>query len=399
MTTLLIPRSLSLFLMTLALSPAVLFAQEEQEVRHGPHAPRLKMKDSRVEVPIDTSTRHPVVELTINDQGPFRFVVDSGAGGTLIDDDLAKKLGLETVGMARTGDASGHAPKEMPLVVVDRIGIGDALFLDGMAVVGDLDAVWHDQKDGADGVLAFNTFASCLVTFDYPGGKLIIEKGSLPPADGQDILAYTEDHRLPTLRLNIAGVQTPVTLDTGAALVGVLAANLEGRVKTKAAPAEVGKARRMNTTATIREARIDGSLMLGRHEIVEPIFHFMGERSAIGYTIFKHFAITFDQQAKLVRLTRASQSPITIDPRYTAGFGAKPTDAGREVWYVLDGLPAAKAGLKEGDVITTVNGRPQGDFDLTQWRGLFEKAATIKLSVRRGDHQREIAFETLLAVP
>ena len=372
------------------------FAQER--VEHGPHAPRLKLKEPRVEVPMDTSTRHPVIELTINDEGPFRFVVDSGAGGTLIDDDLAKKLGLQTIGIAQTGDASGHAPKEMPLVAVERIGIGSARFLDSVAVVGDLDAVWHDQKDGADGVLAFNTFANCLVTFDYPSGKLIIEKGALPSADGNDILAYVEDHHLPTLTLNITGVETPVTLDTGAALTGVLATDLEGRVKTKGAPVAVGKARRMNTTETMSEARINGSVMLGRHEIAEPIVHFMGERSAIGYNIFKHFAITFDQQAKTVRFARSSTAPITIEPRYTAGFGAKPVEGGREVWFVLDGLPAAKAGLKEGDVITTINGRPSGDMDVAPWRAMFEKAGSVKLAVRRGDAQREISFENLLAV-
>lgn len=397
MTSLRPLRARLLVLFIAGMLPALGFAQEI--VRHGPPTPRLKLKEPRVEAPLDISTRHPVVELTINDEGPFRFVVDSGAGGTLIDDDLAKTLGLETIGKALTGDASGNAPQEMPLVAVDRIEIGSAGFFDSVAVVADLDAVWHDQKDGADGVLAFNSFANCLVTFDYPNGKLIMEEGKLPPADGKDVLAYKEDRRLPTVRLNIGGVEVPVTLDTGAVVAGALAAELEGKVQTKAAPVTVGKGRRMNTTMTVREARINGNVMLGRHEIVEPIFHFMGERSVLGYPIFKHFAITFDQQSKLVRLTRASQSPITIDPRYTAGFGAKPVEAGREVWYVLEGLPAEKAGLKEGDIITAINGRPQGDFDMTQWRELFEKAGTVKLTVRRGDKQEEIAFDNLLAVP
>lgn len=386
----------SIFLASACCSSGVI-AQEV--VRHGPHAPRARLKEPRIEVPMDTSTRHPVIELTINDEGPFRFVVDSGAGGTLIDDDLAKKLNLETIGIARTGDASGHAPKEMPLVAVNRIGIGSAQFFDSVGVIGDLDAVWHDQQDGADGVLAFNTFAQCLVTFDYPSGKLIIEKGSLPSADGKDILTYAEVQQLPTLMLDIAGVETPVTLDTGAALTAVLAADLEGKVKTKSAPVTVGKTRRMNTTGTLSEARLDGSVMLGSHEIKEPILHFMGERSAIGYNIFKHFALTFDQEAKTVRLTRSGSGPITFPPRYTAGFGAKPVEGGRDVWFVLDGLPAAKAGLKEGDVITTVNGRPSGDIDVAQWRALFEKPGSFKLAVQRGESKQEIAFENLLAVP
>jgi hypothetical protein len=140
-----------------------------------------------MEVPMDLSIRRPVIELTINDQGPFLFVVDSGAGGTVIDDDLAKKLNLKTIGKALTGDVSGQAPKEMPLVAVDRIGIGSAKFLDSIAVIGDLDAVWNDQQDGPDGVLAFSTFAECLVTFDYR--RAHSGKGTLPH-DGRDILEW-----------------------------------------------------------------------------------------------------------------------------------------------------------------------------------------------------------------
>jgi len=348
---------------------------------------------------MDLTTRHPVIELTINDEGPYRFVVDSGAGGTLIDDDLAKKLGLETIGTARTADASGHAPREMPLVAVDRIGIGSAQFYDSIGVIGDLDEIWHDQQDGADGVLGFNTFTQCLVTFDYPGGKLIVEKGSLPAANEKDVLAYVEDHRLPTVKLNITGIDVPVTLDTGAALTGALAADLEGKIKTRSSPVAVGKAKRMNTTFTVQEARIDGSIMLGAYEIKEPIVHFMGERSVIGYNVFKHFAITFDQQAKLVRFARSGSGPITFEPRYTAGFNARPVDGGRQVWFVLDNLPAARAGLKEDDLITTINGRPCGDINVAQWRSMFEKPGSFKLAVKRGAAVHDIAFETMLAVP
>lgn len=37
---------------------------------------------------------------------------------------------------------------------------------------------------------------------------------------------------------------------------------------------------------------------------------------------------------------------ITIEPSYAVGFGAKATYDGREVWSMLDGLLAAKAGLR-----------------------------------------------------
>lgn len=365
---------------------------------HPQHEPRAELAESRIELPMDTSTRHPIVEVTIDDQGPFRFVVDSGAGGTLIDDDLAKKLTLKSIGKAMAGDASGNAAKEMPLVMVERIGIGSARFFDSIAIIGDLDAVLQDQQDGADGVLGFNTFADCLVTFDYPNGKLILEKGSLPPADGRHILEFVDDHHIPSVTLNITGVEVAVTLDTGAAIAGTLAAELEGKVRTIRPPRPTGKTRRMNSAVDQREARIDGSVMLGRHEIQQPVFSFMGERSVLGYHVFKHFAITFDQKAKTVRFARSGTAPITIEPRYTAGFGAKPTPDGRVVWYALDGLPAAQAGLKEGDLIVAANGKPTADYDLSQWRTMFEKPGMVVLDVRRDGVTQQIKIEMSLAV-
>lgn len=365
------------------------------------HPPRAKLNEQRIEVPMDTSMRRPVIELTINDQGPFRFVVDSGAGGTVLDDDLAKKLDLRTIGKALTGDVSGQAPKEMPLVAVDRIGIGSALFTDSIAVIGDLDAVWIDQQNGPDGVLAFGTFADCLVTLDYPNQKLTLETGTLPPADGRDFLEYeyVDDQRIPCVRLAINGVETPIQLDTGASMAGTLAADLEGKVRTKSVPTPTGMVRRMNSSMVQRDARIDGAVMLGQHEIRDPIFNFMGQRSMFGFQILKHFAITFDQGEKTVRFARAGTAPILIDPRFTAGFGARNTSDGRVVWYALDGLPAAQAGLKEGDLILAANGKPMSEYDSRQWRALLENPGTIRLDVRRnGTTQQQITFDMLLAV-
>jgi hypothetical protein len=363
------------------------------------HPPRAQLKE-RIEVPMDLSIRRPVIALTVNGQGPFRFVVDSGAGGTVIDDDLAEKLNLKSIGKALTGDVSGKAPKEMPLVAVERIGIGNAAFIDSIAVIGDLDAVWHDQQDGPQGVLAFSTFADCLVTFDYPNEKLVLESGTMPPADGRDILEYQfiDDQQIPWVRLKIGDTEIPVMLDTGASMAGTLAADMEGKVRTKEAPVPTGMVRRMNSATIQRDARMEGSLMLGRHQIQEPIFNFMGQRSMIGNQIFKHFAITFDQGERTVRFIRSSNDPITVESRYTAGFGAKPTAEGRVVWYALDGLPAAEAGLKEGDLIVAANGKPMSAYDARQWRTMFEQPGSIGLDVRRDGANMQITFDNLLAV-
>ena len=65
----------------------------------------------------------------INGKGPFHLVVDSGAAGLLhLDAEVAKSLGLETVGEAVSGDPSGKNPVRLPVMRVEALEIGGARF-------------------------------------------------------------------------------------------------------------------------------------------------------------------------------------------------------------------------------------------------------------------------------
>jgi S1-C subfamily serine protease len=55
------------------------------------------------------------------------------------------------------------------------------------------------------------------------------------------------------------------------------------------------------------------------------------------------------------------------------------------VFRVLEGSPAASAGLREGDILTAVDGRPATRFRLEQVRQMFRKGGRqYLLSVKRG---------------
>ena len=72
--------------------------------------PKATLGSDRLEIPMDLSTRHPIIEVRINGKGPFRFVFDTGAGGTMIDKAVTEGMDLPTLGMAQVGDASGKGP-------------------------------------------------------------------------------------------------------------------------------------------------------------------------------------------------------------------------------------------------------------------------------------------------
>lgn len=133
----------------------------------------------------------PEIEAMIDGKGPFKFLVDSGAGSTVINADLAEELGLEVVGATAIGDPINPEAIQANIVAVPSLEIGGAKFEDFQA------ASWNHQDllkgKGGDlprGVIGFPTFVDVLLTFDYVDGKLRIANGELPKADGKTVLAY-----------------------------------------------------------------------------------------------------------------------------------------------------------------------------------------------------------------
>jgi len=65
-----------------------------------------------------------------------------------------------------------------------------------------------------------------------------------------------------------------------------------------------------------------------------------------------------------------------------------------KVHRVLAGSPAAEAGVREGDVIVAVDGRPTREFTLEQIRQLFkQEGRKVELVIQRDGEQLEISLE------
>src|SRR5579871_2320427 len=57
------------------------------------------------EIRYEMTGNHMYVNTSVNGHGPYRFIFDSGAGATVIDADLARKLGLKSGGIVAGGGA------------------------------------------------------------------------------------------------------------------------------------------------------------------------------------------------------------------------------------------------------------------------------------------------------
>src|SRR5881392_143760 len=86
-------------------------------------------QDSTVAVaPIQMRGWMPVVEVKLNGQGPFAFMIDTGAGMQAdIDTSVAQRLNLQPSGRAINSDPSGENDREVATVTIDSIMIGGAV--------------------------------------------------------------------------------------------------------------------------------------------------------------------------------------------------------------------------------------------------------------------------------
>lgn len=117
-----------------------------------------------------------LVPVRVNGEGPYDFVLDTGATLTCVDSALADSLGLpEARGRIGVGTGIGGTPGSMRLVEIDSLSVGDARAeeLTGCAV--DLEQ-FRSLGLEAHGLLGLNFLTSFRVTLDFEAERLTLEE-------------------------------------------------------------------------------------------------------------------------------------------------------------------------------------------------------------------------------
>jgi CubicO group peptidase (beta-lactamase class C family) len=269
--------------------------------------PHVTLPATGVTVEMLKADHLPAVRVMVNGQGPFLFGIDTGArGAARVDSAVAAKLGLEVVGQVRAGDPSGRNSRMMNLVRVGALEIGGARFEGVQAAVRD----YNERRIGStpiDGILGFGLFQELLLTLDYPGAKVKIERGALPPVDGTEVIPIRVDRGIPSIDLVVDTLKVDADVDAGSMGGFSLPEDLIGRLPLAGPPQVVGHARTVSNEFDIKAARLQGSLRIGRREFTNPMLEFqpvfaMGN---VGSRVLRDFAVTFDSQNRRMRWKKA----------------------------------------------------------------------------------------------
>jgi predicted aspartyl protease len=156
------------------------------------------------------SAGRAVALVNINGQGPFRFVIDTGANRSVLSQALARRLGLAPTGEGLVHSVDGA--ELATLVNVESLSFG-ALHLSG----GDTPVLDSPMLDGEHGLLGVDGMAGRLLYMDFTRRCVeIYEDGAQLPVQGW--LSVPARMRFGTMLMvqgKIMDVRVNVLIDTG----------------------------------------------------------------------------------------------------------------------------------------------------------------------------------------
>lgn len=164
-------------------------------------APTLRDRIGRIWAPV-----------FIDGQGPFRFVLDTGATTVALSRDAATLLGLR-LDRARQVRLRGTTGSSLvPQITVDRIEIGDFLVENQRVILVD------DAFGGADGVLATRLLSDRRIFVEFRKDRIEItrSRGQPAPLGFTTIPVRFASRQVPWVDAWIGPVKVKAVIDTGA---------------------------------------------------------------------------------------------------------------------------------------------------------------------------------------
>lgn len=319
-------------------------------------------------LPFELIDNRVFVEVQLNGQGPFHFILDTGAYGFALADTTVKTLSLKTEGVSEEKGV-GEKTVQVNSCHLAHANFGDLRFTDLEADIiplGDSSNVFGTKP--VDGVVGSELFERVVVKHDYVHRVLTFTSPEKFNYQGAGVIVPFElPRQIPVVDAELDGIRGKFGVDTGARsslllytpfveqnhlrekygahLEGVTGWGLGGPVRSLLARAK--------------------ELRIGELVIDDPVVRLSTQKQGlttssamaglIGPDVLSQFDVTFDYAHSRIIFERNSQYGRRDSYDRAGLWMGQENEHFIAVDVIADG-PAAAAGVKQGDVILAIDG-------------------------------------------
>lgn len=193
--------------------------------------PAAAQGPAQVTVPLLVEGNRPFIELTFRKpdgtKRTARFLLDTGGGGFLITEQLARDIGLEWGATTREEGEEFASPKKPPTALVGDFPL-DLTPNRVLVIIGSNNVLPAAAPGRAEGMFPGHVLSKYHVVFDYPNRTFTLAKPNvLTPKGGALPMPVGKPSGFPRTEVDIDGVTRGFLLDTGASFTMVSEALLK----------------------------------------------------------------------------------------------------------------------------------------------------------------------------
>ena len=363
----------------------------------------------------ELTSSKPFVPVRVNDSEPLWFILDTGnGGGFCIDRTRAATLGLSLSEEQEAHIGAGEGVTVKTAVTGGlNVRIGHITMADQTATVLPLDHVAACEGRAVDGLIGRSFISRFVVELDYANTTMRLHDPTT--------FDYTGPGRsLPTkFRGGLLTTAGSITLPGGEPISGTFVIDTGARPALVLNKPFADEHKLLEKLPKALHTTIGGGaggecrgyvgrlerMQLGPFQINEPVASCAQDRTGVlaspafsgivGGPMLRRCRVFFDYQGERMILEPYASKPTPYEYDMSGLFlTAKGPDFTQlTVMSVMEDSPAAEAGVRPGDVILTINGKPASGFTLEQLRTLLRQPGRkLRLELQRGEERLQISL-------
>jgi predicted aspartyl protease len=249
-----------------------------------------------------------LLPVEVNGEGPFEFILDTGAGTSLLSSELGEKLRVKVIG-SKQGQSAGGAVS-VSLAKVSSLAVGSAKVEDVDVGLVDLSHIGKTVGAKIDGDLGYNFLRHFRITLDYPNNEIRLDDSKRFELAGHSSAITEVAMRLaspakPLILVDVyANGRGPFqfAVDTGTSTTAItpeLAKQL-GVASTPIGPATTGGAQVAVTAGVLPSFQVGGARIDQMAVIVADFFAMLSKAAGakldgiVGYNFLRNYKVALD---------------------------------------------------------------------------------------------------------